>query len=351
MLSGVSCSARASCWAVGSRGARGALAEHWSGAGWSVASIPLAGGARDAVLDAVACRAATCTAVGAYTDRTGERLALVESLAGGRWHRQSAPNTAGATVSELQSVSCASTPFCIAVGYAYAKTGPAGLLQRMALVERWDGARWIIERVAGARQLELGAVSCAAARACVLVGSRVLRNRSAVPIVAEIGRSGAWTAQPVTLPRQAGASFGALGGVSCGSSSSCMAVGSSGEDTPVALIEHWNGASWGPQSSAARLEDYVLSGVSCPAARACVAVGSSYDGRFNHPFAEQWQGSRWTTQQTPAPAQHRTGRPLAGTVFLAVSCASVRSCLAVGYTRAVSGGPPALRAFAVASTP
>lgn len=335
---------------MGSRGADSALAERWNGTGWSVARVPVAAGARGAVLNAVACRPGNCTAVGAYTDQAGERLTLVESWTLGHWHRQSSPSVANATTSDLLSVSCASTTLCIAVGYNYAKTRQAGPLQRTTLVERWNGARWMIEPLAAARQRELGAVSCAA-RTCVVVGSSTLRNGSTVPIAAEIGRSAAWTVQPVyqKRPPQVGVSFDALAGVSCASPISCTAVGSSGDDTPVGLIEHWNGASWRPQSSSARFQDYALSGVSCPATRACMAVGSSYDGRSNRPFAEQWQGGAWTTQQTPAARPQPMITQLAGSQLLAVSCTSARVCLAVGYTRALSGGRPALRALAVTS--
>ncbi len=352
MLSGVSCWARESCWAVGSWGADRALAERWNGTGWSVARVPVAAGARGAVLNAVACRPGNCTAVGAYTDQAGQRLALVERWTSGHWHRESAPSVANATTSDLLSVSCASTTYCIAVGYDYAPPHKGGLLQRTTLVERWNGARWMIDPAAAARQRELGAVSCAA-RACEIVGSSTLRKGSTVPIAAEIGRSTAWRVQPVyeNRPPQIGASFAALAAVSCASPTSCTAVGSSGDDTPVALIEHWNGASWRQQSSSGRFQDYALSGVSCPASRACMAVGSSYDGRSNRPFAEQWQGGAWTTQQTPAPRPQPTITELAGSQLLAVSCAFAGACLAVGYTRAVNGGRPALRALAVTSAP
>lgn len=71
-----------------------------------------------------------------------------------------------------------------------------------------------------------------------------------------------------------------------------------------------------------------LSAVSCISVRACVAVGfSAAGGDAQHPLVERWNGNRWSIQ--PTPSAHNAA--LSG-----VSCTSSRACTAVGassYTR------------------
>jgi hypothetical protein len=66
-------------------------------------------------------------------------------------------------------------------------------------------------------------------------------------------------------------------------------------------------------------------GVSCPSAEACTAVGESItNAGIQEPLAERWNGKDWSVQSTPNPG----GGQNSG--LAAVSCASARSCTAVG---------------------
>jgi hypothetical protein len=81
----------------------------------------------------VSCASATaCTAVGDYNNGT-TGVTLAERWNGSTWSIQPTPNPAGAPVSLLNGVSCASATACTAVG-GY-NNGTAGV----TLAERWNG--------------------------------------------------------------------------------------------------------------------------------------------------------------------------------------------------------------------
>src|ERR1700722_12241798 len=75
----VSCSSSDACVAVGGRG-NGTLAEGWNGEEWTVEKTANPTGSQGSgYLDGVACSASACTAVGYYTDTTGNAFTLVET--------------------------------------------------------------------------------------------------------------------------------------------------------------------------------------------------------------------------------------------------------------------------------
>jgi hypothetical protein len=120
-------------------------------------------------------------------------------------------------------------------------------------------------------------------------------------------------------------------GVSCTSSTVCVAVGEYGTGVHtmipkgVPIVESWNGRNWRfqPIPTRAGAQPAGLSSVSCPTSRVCTAVG--YDGSL--PLVERWNGSRWTEQTVSIPPAANGGS------FDAVTCIAAASCTAVGaYT-------------------
>jgi len=81
------------------------------------------------------------------------------------------------------------------------------------------------------------------------------------------------------------------------------------------LAEQWNGTSW---SRLTTVSPGALYGVSCPSTSFCVAVGNN----GGTTLAEQWNGASWSTMTTTNPGAGR---------LHAVSCASITFCVAVGY--------------------
>jgi hypothetical protein len=124
-----------------------------------------------------------------------------------------------------------------------------------------------------------------------------------------------------------------LNGVSCVSSSFCVAVGAAGSDKP-AIVDSWNGSVWSVES---RIKPHgyseaQLSGVSCISSTRCVAVGIATDSENdNHLFAVTWNGSVWTPSVLAYPPSTDQGG------LVSVSCPSTSGCMAVGWTNGSAG--------------
>jgi hypothetical protein len=171
--------------------------------------------------------------------------------------------------------------------------------------------------------------------ACTAVGNYV--NSAGIRVaLAERWDGTSWTVQ--STPNPAGATASGLAGVSCTSRADCTAVGAytNSAGVRVTLADHWNGTSWTVQSTPnpAAAKESVLSGVSCTSSTACTAVGHyRISAGVNVMLAERWNGTSWTVQSTPSPADG-TGSSLFG-----VSCTSSTACTAVGnYVNSAGSG-------------
>ena len=318
-LGGVSCPSATACTSAGaynpSAGGASTLAEHWNGKKWSVQTTPDLG-----VWDffnAVSCASTTsCVAVGYHYPHGvgGLTLPLAEIWNGKKWTIESAPNPTGATGTQLTGVSCTSPAACTAVGYA------TGKVARVTLAERWNGTKWSIQTTPSpGKNSNFDGVSCASPTVCSAVGY-------SNGVLAEQWNGTKWSIQ--TTPTVQGASFSLLGSVSCTSGSACTAIGvynnSAGSQT---LAERWNGTRWSIQSTPkpAEAKNSGFGGVSCTSASACVIVGSyTNTAGIGLTLAERWNGTRWSIQSTPNP----TGAKNSG--LGGVSCASASACTAMG---------------------
>jgi hypothetical protein len=154
--------------------------------------------------------------------------------------------------------------------------------------------------------------------------------------LASNGHAASWHLQSVPPAQTSAQGSGQLRGVSCPSTSMCLAVGELGalEDlgNATTLGERWNGSSWSKQSTPNTPGAYAqeLTAVSCYSATACTAVGytetdnGGTSGGFA-PLAERYNGKSWSIQSMPAD--------LGSTYELieGVSCPSATGCIAVGY--------------------
>ena len=177
-------------------------------------------------------------------------------------------------------------------------------------------------------QAGLSGVSCSSARVCMavgtrLVGSPVRKGRT----LAERWNGTAWTVKPTPNPK--GATNSNLYAVSCSAENACMAVGmyeSAAAPQGIPFAEAWNGKTWAikrvPNPKGGT--DGGLYGVSCASARSCVAVGNAIIKGHNNAFSELWNAKAWRIKITPRPKG--TTYSLLG----AVSCRSVTFCTAVG---------------------
>ena len=390
-LNSVSCSSTTACIAVGTwtelivtgelEGIQTGeyrswpLAERWNGTSWSLEynhtsqSIPLPLNTKEMGLNAVSCSSASaCTAVGWYTEAYGSGVGLVRPVVerwnGSAWSPQAAPDPksgeqeASAT---LIGVSCQTSSWCVAVGHYRYGSG-----QRLPLAEVWQSweeraPEWRVDSPGYPEktvEVGLSAISCSSVSACTAVGnaSREGSINHEVPF-AERWTGTAWATQLMPTPGKAGTErFTVLTGVSCPSSSRCVAVGYSGPlhegregKVEEMFAEQWEGAEWsiqtvpGPNSS----ENAALDGVSCPSATACTAVGSySLASDDDLALTEHWNGAEWTARPSPYSSSNP---PYLLQEMLSVFCASVEACMAVGvntnatnvtYAESYAGPPP-----------
>ena len=316
-LSGVSCPARRSCFAVGAASGpkrrQVPLVERWNGSTWSVqraASRGLRPSSANSFYGVSCVSAKACTAVGARSEGS-----LVERWNGSTWRSlKSSPQVS------LTAVTCTSATACTAVG-----SGSNG-----AVAETLNGTKQSVRPLADPGgepdSAEFSSVACSSAKACLAVGSFIPNSSGDTAPLIERWRHGRWSFPAV----RAAQPTGSLGGVSCPARRSCTAVGEL--DTPITSYTwalHWNGSSFSTQSTPNETvpASVELNGVSCASSTACTAVGQYTDAvGIQQPLAEAWNGTRWSIQPTPNPS---TG---ADNQFNGVSCPTATTCIAVGST-------------------
>jgi hypothetical protein len=227
-LHGVSCPSPTSCVAVGnyssSRTLGAPLALRWNGRQWSLATLPRPGKAAATTLNGVSCtgsgKAAVCWAVGSYATRPeGEPFYTVtERLARGKWTLVPSPNFNKSHYSAFTSVSCSSPKNCLAAGYWRHGSGAT-------FGARWNGKRWTAVRTRNPRGFtfsHLAGISCVSATRCLAIGTYSMGGPKSLTLV-EQWNGHSWQVQPSPQPRKSTSS--ALLGVSCTSSTRCLAVG------------------------------------------------------------------------------------------------------------------------------
>jgi len=181
---------------------------------------------------------------------------------------------------------------------------------------------------------ELLGVSCPSSTDCVAVGEDVASPLS------ETWNGTKWIVRPVSVPT--GSSSGGLQGVSCPSKSlaGCTAVGAYsevGSPNEDALAERWTNGRWVVQSTPPTTGGVngtaILLAVDCLKPADCVAVGGDgfADSGQSATLVEQWNGVSWAVVPSPTP----TG--FDWSVLDGVSCSSRTSCIAVGYSQPQSG--------------
>jgi photosystem II stability/assembly factor-like uncharacterized protein len=216
---------------------------------------------------------------------------------------------------------------------------------------------------------QLDAVSCASAKRCWAVGVAGPDPASptgATVIVATRDGGASWQAQ-----HSAGASPPQLSGVSCPSTTECMAVGSTGASLPgsgVVLTTSDGGATWSPATVPANA--LAVTSVTCdgPACVAIVSDGTSTWSALTTDFGQTWQragtlptafvpgndllctpiGTCLVAGYVPTGSGHGTGAialstdgghtwapatvPSGSGVLQSVACTSTASCVAAGTT-------------------
>jgi hypothetical protein len=335
-LSAVSCPSSSACTATGHYASSisggvplelKTLAESWNGSAWTAQASPNAPGqAYNALADVSCSSAAACTAVGADSAGIGQRPeSLAERWNGTTWSTQAVVNPELPIETELKSVSCSSNTQCVGAG--------KDLFGEGGFVEVWNGATW---SVAATFPGEMRKISCTA-EGCLGVG--VKGGMAEAWVAFQV--SGAWAVTAAKPPTPAGATESSFSGVSCWAGSACTAVGSYRESSGAyhPLVERWDGSTWtrqAPPDPAEGSAQNAMLAVSCARATFCAAVGEA----AGKPVAEVWSGGAWTRSPTISMPAGAKGATLVG-----VSCGSTEGCMAVGdsYEGAGSEKPLAVR--------
>jgi hypothetical protein len=331
-FNGISCTSRSFCIGVGSdyglTSAQPLLAA-WSGTAWHrISNAPLATGD---TLQGISCVATSwCMAVG-YNSTSQKGFA--ESWNGKSWVVVMPKSPTGGTLNyvTLSGVSCLSRTWCVAVGsYAF-----VGTEQSNALIEWWNGAKWSLLSAAKNPTLTVGlsSVSCTSTKFCAADGYATLPGIVPMPNKnhVELWNGSAWSNSPT--PNRA-VFNNDLHSVSCTSATSCVAVGDSfaSNTDPTykdsTAVMDWNGSKWSFAASPNIGNFDTLLGVSCTASRACIAVGNDGPQTGYRTLIEWSSGGKWGLVGSPDGAGTSSG-------LGSVSCLP-GWCLAVGSTGSTS---------------
>ncbi len=362
-----------------------AVVESFNGTAWNDGVIE--GSVPDAALSSVSCVSERfCVAVG-----PGPSGPYIVTFNGKAWKADvfSKKGIAAQHSVALNAVSCVSSRFCVAVGFRMPVSGPGNSsVDSQAVVENFDGKSWRVSttayKVAVPRAVPriqrhsgvlhgwaLNSVSCVTARFCVAVGQASPDNGAggAFPIV-DVFNGKTWRASEVPVAKKStylaadNGGVPGLVGVSCVSTSFCVAVGSwllgpfhSGPscNCPVAVqafpyevfdpvVDVFNGKTWSPVAPS-RARWLVFDGISCLSRTFC--AGASALGMYGvdqftpkgalgpeYP-AETFNGTRWRTSPIGLAS------PMNRLDLYAVSCAPAgRSafCIATGSAYEIASG-------------
>ncbi len=315
-LNGLSCATSISCmsvgyYAVGSN--EQTLIEKWNGTAWSVVGSPNMNSTQD-TLHGISCVSSTfCMSVGAYFNGSMNQT-LTEKWHGGTWNVIASPNAGSTGYSELDSVSCATITFCMAVGESFNGT----------LAEKWNGSSWTVVSSPDQSSLDAlsGGVSCVSSTFCMAGG--YFYTGTTYQTLIEKWNGSSWTV--VSSPNSSASQWNFIDGITCTSASFCMSAGDYNNGlNDQTLIEKWNGNTWtvvsSPDSSPTQYND--LDGITCVSTTFCMAAGD-YSGTNAQTLIEKWNGSTWSLVSSPNSSSTQDN------YLYSLSCASSTFCMAVG---------------------
>lgn len=294
----------------------------------------------------------TCLAVGADSGSLLTNAIVLGTEAGDHWRTvHQVPQPAGTSMvsgnQALRAISCGSPTDCIAVGMSV-HAGISSSMVNEVLHTTNGGRTWNVVLHVPQPQADavepgdqwLASASCPSPTLCIAVGQEntYLGNPSDQILVSGDGGN-TWAAIP-GLPTDTEGE--ALRGVSCGSTTNCVAVGYAFNASFVAedqiLVSTDGGLLWSaatPLPASGNSGGQVLNAVDC-AENNCVAVGSTFGetGQKNLILESINGGRTWTRVATvPEPS---SAPLLADQALDAVSCAA-QHCVAVGDQVTASG--------------
>jgi hypothetical protein len=230
--------------------------------------------------------------------------------------------------SELFDTACIHPGDCLAIGQhdTTTTTAPAADL--------WNGTTW---RATGLQMPE-GAtggtlLDVSFAPGIVLAVGTYDKGSSSFP-VDNMWLGNRWSEGPHQPAIPSGEKFGALEGVSCASSTFCVASGfyvpSGNTSEEVPLTEVWNGTTWRSSRPVvpASTPFANLDAVSCPTTSSCIVSGFYITSTGATAWADSFDGAHWKVLSIPQPQGSASGIWL--DEVTGASCSSTTSCALTG---------------------
>ena len=327
-ISAVSCATETDCVAVGltSNFVGGAATSNDGGLTWT--PLHEVGYPFVSDLRGVFCSSTTtCVAVGGGT--SSEAVAVIATLSGGTWQWSKPVSIVAATnptseFIDMYAVNCVSATACLATGLddtardaVMSYTNNGGLTWSPATVVPDDG---VVGTVGTA---QFNALDCPSLTSCVLVGSD--KKGGGMATTATLFNN-VWTVAPQAHAiADVGLNTGQLLGVSCPTSTSCVAIGhdSSGHSVVALGSLFLNSWGWSNESDIATDATGIgrLTAIRCEAAVDCVAVGEDSNGLISTTTSNT--GSTWSAEKPIASSTPSDS-------VSAVTCVSPTDCFAMG---------------------
>ncbi|MHB8290016.1 MAG: hypothetical protein ACYDEY_12410 [Acidimicrobiales bacterium] len=250
VLDAVSCTSAAFCVAGGSS-RTGTVSQNfvltWNGSAWTLDdAASLSTSTRQInVLKGVSCATPSfCVAAGYVGSLMQGESNILLIWNGNTWALDDAASLSSSVTqaNTLEGVSCTSARFCIAAGYY--DSGTAN--QDLALT--WNGSAWTLDDAAslsssGPQENSLNSISCASQSFCVAVGSYINGKTDQGLVLTWNGST--WSLAAVSALSGIGSQFSYLSGVSCASERFCVAVGTHyNVNTQQNFVLTWNGSAW-----------------------------------------------------------------------------------------------------------
>lgn len=324
--------------------ARPAAAARW-GAALEVPGIARLNAGGEAFVLSLGCASAgNCAAGGMYRDRLGRAQAFLVNQSRGRWGRaEEVPGTAPLNAGGdggIVAVSCPLAGHCTAVGLYLDRRGHYHSFAAAQRNGRWGRAAQIPgpAKLSAGGNVEVGALSCAAAGDCTAVGYYTERGgrEQAFADSAVNGRWGRAAAMPGLAALNTGG-FVEIGTVSCARPGYCSTGGAykTGSASIQAFVDNQRQGRWGtaqevPGTAALNAGGNAdITTVSCTAAGTCSAGGVYVDasGSTQALVVAETNGTWRTAKEAPGTAALNAGG-FAG--IDSMSCAKPGNCSAGG---------------------
>jgi hypothetical protein len=342
-LYGVACKHRGDCLAVGQHNPAASTArpDLWDGNSWKATGLQLPEGATGGALLHASYAPGVLMAVGDYfKDGTAYPLDNIWTRHGWSEGPQQPAIPPGEAFAGFESVSCASSTFCVAVGLyvpASNQVGSGFASQEIPLAQVWNGRAWRSSQPvapASAPVAELGAVSCPTTSYCVVSG--FYETSTGGHAWADSFDGAHWKVLNIPQPQDgaSGTWLDEVRGVSCSSTTSCALVGTkfqlnsagTGVTSSSGFAETLARGTWTVATVPPSGENSELNGVDCTSPTFCVATGGV--GSYSTPEDGEgdvvlWNGAAWT------PTLINPGTNM-GSELVGIDCTRTSYCAAVG---------------------